>query len=331
MTVRIALALTTSCVAIAPAIATGQEAMSYETGQYEFAEPLTEIEDDIANKPTAESVVTDEESEGAAKVIPERQDGTVFVSKPTIQFIDPSDPAYRSYETDRIVLDEPASGVGLRTGGATRSIPVRQVEYSGNRTDPTYVYVQQPPQVVYVHQAPAYYDQGAGGASRVIHRDAPAVRGPVRYGYDYQSGYLPAGAQIVAFDRTAWLGECRARLDTYGDDSDRGEIIGALLGAGVGGIIGNRIAGRGNRTAGTLIGAGAGALAGMAAGDAIEDRNRRPADSYGQCVAYLDDYMQRATASAGSVQYAQGGQYMLVPVTVAVPQKAVYRDGTPVR
>ena len=134
---------------------------------------------------------------------------------------------------------------------------------------------------------------------------------------------------MVAFDRNAWLDECRARLDTYETDSDRGEIIGALIGAGVGGIIGNRVAGSGNRTAGTLIGAGAGALAGMAAGDAIEDRNRARTDSYGQCKAYLDDYMQKATANATTTRYTQGGQYMLVPVTVQVPQRAVYHDGRP--
>ena len=77
--------------------------------------------------------------------------------------------------------------------------------------------------------------------------------------------------------------------------------------------------------AGTLIGAGAGALAGMAAGDAIEDGSRRRTNSQGQCQAYLDEAM----ASAGTVQYNQAGQDMLMPVTVTVPQRAVYPDGTP--
>ncbi|HBM05376.1 MAG TPA: hypothetical protein DD369_07210 [Erythrobacter sp.] len=140
---------------------------------------------------------------------------------------------------------------------------------------------------------------------------------------------MPAGSQVVDFDRNAWIEECRARLDTYENDSERGEIIGALLGGAAGGLLGNRIAGSGNRTAGTLIGAGAGALAGMAAGDAIEDGSRRRSDSRSQCQAYLDDYMQRATADAGATQYNQPGQYMLVPVTVEVPQMSVYRDGTP--
>ena len=66
----------------------------------------------------------------------------------------------------------------------------------------------------------------------------------------------------------------------------------------------------------------------MAVGDAIDDRNRSRSDSYGQCEAYLDDYMQRATADAGATQYNQPGQYMLVPVTVSVPQRVIYRERT---
>ncbi|PNQ74562.1 hypothetical protein BA950_13855 [Erythrobacter sp. SAORIC-644] len=140
--------------------------------------------------------------------------------------------------------------------------------------------------------------------------------------------YLPAGGQVVAFDRLAWLDECRARLDTYDNESERGKVMGALIGGVAGGVLGNRIAGAGNRTPGTLIGAGAGVAAGMAVGDAIDDRNRSRSDSYGQCEAYLDDYMRSVTAEAGSVQYVQPGQYMLVPVTVSVPQRVIYRERT---
>ena len=104
--------------------------------------------------------------------------------------------------------------------------------------------------------------------------------------------YLPAGGQVDAFDRLAWLDECRARLDTYDNESERGKVMGALIGGVAGGVLGNRIAGAGNRTPGTLIGAGAGVAAGMAVGDAIDDRNRSRSDSYGQCEAYLDDYMR---------------------------------------
>ena len=196
---------------------------------------------------------------------------------------------------------------------------------------PTYIYVQQMPQVVYSYPAPvSYAAPTAGGAARVIYpAGAPAQTVPAEYGYGAAPAQLPLGSQVVAFDRNAWLEECRARLDTYETDSDRGEIIGALVGGAAGGLLSNRIAGRGNRMAGTLIGAGAGALAGMAAGDAIEDGSRRRTNSQGQCQAYLDDYMQQAMASAGTVQYNQAGQYMLMPVTVTVPQRAVYPDGSP--
>ena len=326
MPTRSALALTASAFAVLPGAAFAQEAMSYETGAYEYAQPLPELDDDVVTETVAEPVVVEPGPIGAARVIPARQaaQAPVFVSKPTIQAIDPSDPRY--YRHDE---------VGTMPMAATRTIPTRAPVYATQGQQPTYVYVQQPPQVIYVHQAPMSYTQPPAGAARVIYREGPMQVVPAQYGYGYQPGYggtptyLPAGAQVVAFDRNAWLEECRARLDTYESDSDRGEIIGALVGGVAGGVLGNRIAGRGNRTAGTLIGAGTGALAGMAVGDAIEDGNRRPTDSYGQCQAYLDDYMQKATASAGTTQYAQPGQYMLVPVTVAVPQRAVYRDGTP--
>jgi hypothetical protein len=70
-------------------------------------------------------------------------------------------------------------------------------------------------------------------------------------------------------------------------------------------------------------------VGGALLGDALESRKRAGSDSAAQCQAYLDDYMRQATASAGSVAYSQPGQYMLLPVTVEVPQRAVYRDGTP--
>lgn len=329
MIIRTALVLSASSLAVLPGVALAQDALSYETGQYEYAQPMAELDNDVVT----ETIVRAEEP------------AVVFVESPTIQPIDPSAPEYR---------------VPVETAGAplpaARTIPARAPVHTATvapapQAQPGYVYVQQPPQVLYVYAAPTTYAapagyaqpvsyaQPAGGASRVIYRDGTVPAAPaaqqVPYGYGYQPGqvssqlYLPAGAQVVAFDRGAWLEECRARLDTYDNDSDRGEVIGALLGGVAGGVIGNRVAGRGNRTAGTLIGAGAGALAGMAVGDAIEDGNRRRSDSYGQCEAYLDDYMQQANANAGRVQYSQPGQYMLLPVTVAVPQRAVYRDGTP--
>jgi outer membrane lipoprotein SlyB len=145
-----------------------------------------------------------------------------------------------------------------------------------------------------------------------------------------QNGQLPNGAQLVSFDRTAWLAECSARLNSY-EENDRGRVIGALLGAAGGGLLGNRLD-NGNRRGGTLLGAGVGALAGALAGDGLDDRadfNERALANQTaneQCTAYLDDYMQRASQSAPTTNYAPGQQYMLVPVTVPVAQQAVIRE-----
>lgn len=322
MIIRTALVLSASGLAFLPGMALAQSTLSYDTGQYEYAQPKAELDNDVVTETVTQSAAPD----------------VVFVESPTIQQIDPSAPGY------------PAAATADAPLPAARTIPARASAQATTvaavpQAQPGYVYVQQPPQVLYVYAAPAVYGQPvayaqpSAGASRVIYRDGtvPAVQPvqQVQYGYGYQPGqvstqlYLPAGAQVVAFDRSAWLDQCRARLDTYDSDSDRGEVIGALLGAAAGGVLGNRIAGSGHRTAGTLIGAGTGALAGMAVGDAIEDGGRRRSGTYGQCEAYLDDYMRQAQANAGQVQYSQPGQYMLLPVTVAMPQRAVYSDGTP--
>ena len=152
---------------------------------------------------------------------------------------------------------------------------------------------------------------------------------PASYGYGTR--YLPNGAQVVEFDREAWLTECRSRLAGY-DENDRGRVIGALTGAVVGGVIGNRVA-DGNRLGGTLLGAGVGGLTGSAIGDAIDDRaDRRSFGSIERyCTDYLDDYMARASnygATTYGAAYAPGQQYMLVPVTVPVAQQVVYREYT---
>ena len=140
---------------------------------------------------------------------------------------------------------------------------------------------------------------------------------------------LPAGARIVSFDREAWLSECRNRLATH-DESERGKVIGALAGAALGGVAGNRIAGSGNRLVGTVAGAAVGALAGGAIGDSIDDKQAAPASAYGECEAYLDDYMQTAANGGFSNRPSYAGEeYMLVPVTVSEPQKAVYREVAP--
>lgn len=296
MNARTALVLTASSLAMLPASAFAQASIPYEVGQYEFAQPQPELDDDVVT----ETVTRDTDPEPAKAEPAVAPAATpVFVSNPTIQAIDPSDPSH--------VDSGPASAV--------RSIPARAgADFA------------EAPEVA-VGTSTIVYRDAAPQAVQPSHRSAPIfATAPSTYA---GATYLPAGGQIVAFDRAAWLDECRARLDTYDSDSDRGKVIGALIGGVAGGVLGNRIAGAGNRTAGTLIGAGAGAAAGMVAGDAVDDRNRSRNDSYGQCQAYLDDYMQSATVNAGAVQYGQPGQYMLVPVTVSVPQRVIYRERTP--
>ncbi|MBX7494611.1 glycine zipper 2TM domain-containing protein [Qipengyuania sp. 6B39] len=180
---------------------------------------------------------------------------------------------------------------------------------------------------------------------RALH---PAMRRTTAAGqpYVYRAGRvpaLPAGGRVVQFDRQEWLAACADRLTpayAYADERDGdGKIAGAVVGAVVGGIAGNRIAGRGSRTAGTLIGAGAGALGGMAVGGALDRQEERVsgiyeddyAYSYRRCEAYLDQYMASAYSGGLDGRYSATGDYFLVPVTVVVPQRAYYSDGTPVR
>ncbi len=56
--------------------------------------------------------------------------------------------------------------------------------------------------------------------------------------------------------------------------------------------------------------------------DRREDRLRASDAAMTECTTYLDDYMARAAAGAvAQPQAVYGQQYMLVPVTVAVPQE----------
>ncbi|WP_248284179.1 glycine zipper 2TM domain-containing protein [Qipengyuania pacifica] len=290
MNARAAIVLTVSSLALIPFGALAQNTIPYEVGQYEFAQPLPELDDDVVTE-----TVTEDAAEAEQAV--QSNAAPVFVSNPTIQTIDPSDSAY----------------AGNETVPAARSIPARAG--ADFVTTPTPA----------AGSAPVIYRDASRSAPMPSARRTENVPGTTTYN---AATYLPAGGQVVAFDRLAWLDECRARLDTYDNESERGKVMGALIGGVAGGVLGNRIAGAGNRTPGTLIGAGAGVAAGMAVGDAIDDRNRSRSDSYGQCEAYLDDYMRSVTAEAGSVQYVQPGQYMLVPVTVSVPQRVIYRERT---
>ena len=192
------------------------------------------------------------------------------------------------------------------------------------------------PRILYAYPAVYMQPPVSGSASRVIyHRQGQAPSAGYTYVYQGSSPMVPAGGRIVSFDREAWLAECRRRIApvTYYEEDGRGEVVGAAIGAVAGGLLGNRIAGRGNRTVGTIAGAGLGAAAGMAIGDTMDDRvvAVEGEDDGGQCEAYLDGYMESARTGGLHGQYSSTGEYMLVPVTVMVPQRAIYADGTPVK
>jgi len=231
---------------------------------------------------------------------------------------------------DGVAYERVEPRIAARRVIPSRDAPVQQAPQQIILPAPQSAYAY--PAYVPVTYAPAPQEQVTYVvASRSIPANgygyAPA---PQQYGYASaapQSGYLPGGGQLVAFDRNAWLEECSARLSTY-EDSDRGQVLGGLIGAAAGGLIGNRVAGRGDRLGGTLIGAGTGALAGLAVGDAIDDRNdaRSGRSGYDECRAYLDDYMNRASNNPAPMTTVPGQQYMLVPVSVPVAQQATYRE-----
>lgn len=246
------------------ASAVNAQEIDYETGNYEYAQPAPELDDDVVTQ----TELTEDPVRSAQRVIPLRQEPRVFVSSPTVQStiyhedssgMTSSDTAFvsRPSMTDSGVVDSRASVVSLF-----------------QPTDMT-----EPP-----NTATAY----PFSSERIM------VGRP-----------LPAGAQIVRFDRAEWLEECRARLDTY-DEGDRYNILGVS------------------------VSAGAGTASGAAVGDTIGNKSDARHDSYSQCQAYLDGYLDRAQSSAGRIPNIHDGQYMLIPVTVLVPQRAVYSDGTAV-
>lgn len=281
-------ALGLAASAASPALA---QQIYYEDGEYLYAVPASVMDQDAVVSQPAESPSLNYDDAVAYETVQPRV---------TAQRVIPARPAPTQYAPQQTILPAPQAGYSH-----SASAPV--VYVASPQVQPTYV--------VASRSIPA---NGYGYA--------PA---PQQYGYAAapQSGYLPGGGQLVAFDRNAWLEECSARLGTY-EDSDRGQVLGGLLGAAAGGVIGNRVAGRGDRLGGTLIGAGTGALAGLAVGDAIDDRTdaRRGRSGYEECRAYLDDYMNRASNHPAPMTTVPGQQYMLVPVSVPVAQQAVYRE-----
>ena len=131
---------------------------------------------------------------------------------------------------------------------------------------------------------------------------APPVRPyPISYGSDQTFGSygyappvgstLPGGGQLVSFDRTRWLSECRTRLASHAYE-DRPAVIGELAGA--------------------------------ALGNSVE----RPAIT--TCEEFLDAYIARAQASSAPLTTVPNQQYFLVPVSVEVPS-IVRPEGAPLQ
>lgn len=265
----------------------------YEDGEYLYAVPAPVMaQDAVVSQPVeAPGVIGD--------------DGVTYQAsdtRVTAQRVIPARNAPQQYAPQQIILPAPQPAYGGPAYAPIIYAPSRQA---------------QAPYVVASRSIPA------GGYGY-----APAPGAYAGYAVaPQQSGYLPGGGQLVSFDRNAWLEECSARLSTY-EDSDRGQVLGGLIGAAAGGLLGNRVAGSGNRLGGTLIGAGTGALAGLAVGDAIDDRNyaRNSRSGYEECRAYLDDYLNRASNNPAPMTTVPGQQYMLVPVSVPVAQQAVDRE-----
>ncbi|MCR2834455.1 hypothetical protein [Parerythrobacter lacustris] len=166
------------------------------------------------------------------------------------------------------------------------------------------------------HPAPPHHQQYYNGPAEQTYRHAPP---------------MPA-----AFDRDAWLDECREvyRSSQRGGSGGAG---GGILGAIAGGVIGNRVA-DGDRLAGTLIGAGVGGLAGLAIGSAIDAATRKD-DAREYCESYLDRYLaggssHHGTYPAGAYPYGHayyGQAYYPVPmmyvqVMVPVERRAIIRE-----
>lgn len=195
-----------------------------------------------------------------------------------------------------------------------------------------------PPPLAYpaAPPAPMIHHGPAAGAHHAPVMHPPIMHPPVMHaplGHGTMAHYLPphgyAPPMPPRFDRDEWLADCRARIRGV-DRKDRGGVIGGLLGGIAGGIVGNRVYDS-ERLAGTLIGAGVGGLAGIAIGVAIGAAGDRKRED--ECAWHLDRYM---AGGYPGVAYGQGYPgygygygywgYTLVPVMVAVPQRAVVRE-----
>ena len=192
MTIRSIIALT-SGITVLPGAAIAQDALEYEIGGYEYAEPLQE---EVAQEEVEPRIILEPTDErGAQRAIQARQDGTTptFVERPVLQPL-------RTVDPDRNGI------IGTTAAGA---------DFAEDSS------VQAP--VSYTDTAPV--TSGAIG-SIGTRMPAPVDRSGAGQTYVYradQEPRLPLGGRVVQFDRVAWLRECSRRLAPqrgYTDNSD---------------------------------------------------------------------------------------------------------------
>ena len=296
-----------SFAACALAGAADAQDIDYEIAESEYVQPAPELDEDVVTPP----IVEEKAERGAVRVIPARQAQSAFVGTPVDQtMIAPED---LSLATRTSALDP------VQPLPTFAPAPGAPIIYAYPDANGSYYTVPAGPSGALYRRDQADARIVPRGNTNVLYLGEMAVPGPV----------LSPGPQIVAFDRATWLGECRARLDTH-DESERERVIGALMGTAAGGVAGNRTAIYGDPTEGTVIGLVSGAATGAVIGNTVDDREGAGTGSYRQCQTYLNEYITRARHDVGQTRYYPEGQYMLVPVTVLVPQRAVYSDGTPV-
>ena len=192
MTMRNIVALT-SGIAMLPVAAFAQDALEYEIGGYEYAEPLP---DEVSEQEVEPLIVLEPiEERGAQRAIQARQDGSAptFVERPVLQPL-------RTVDPDRTgMIGAPAAGADFAEDSAVAA-PM--------------TYTDAPPVA-----------SGAIG-STVTPMPVPVDRSGAGQTYVYRAGEeprLPLGGRIVQFDRAAWLQECSRRLAPqrgYTDNSD---------------------------------------------------------------------------------------------------------------
>jgi len=303
MTLRMMISLgaaSSALIAATPALSQhrmAQQELNYEERVYEYAQPAPHSVP-LPLQPPEQPIV--------------------FTSDPVIQPVPAPQPVVWAEEapapmrTVRYIKDR---------GHHAAPVHTQQVEYEVETIIVPHHAPHHPAPVATrtIHAAPVQY-------AAPQHYAPPQYHSPPQHHGYAQPAYAPPAyapaAQHTGFDRDAWLGECRDRIRGRSRGSNGG-IIGGLLGAAVGAVVGNRVS-SGERLAGTLIGGGIGGLAGLAIGSLIGGSGNR---DRGECEEYLLRWesQQGQYGYYGHQGYAQT-TYTMVPVTFAIPQRAIITE-----